>query len=608
MSRTRIAALSVVLALAAPAGASTAAASPAGCAEGSAEDAARSLVHPLAQLVEVDQVAGFHSAVVLEPVMDPGIRHRLIRAGGRWCTTSAFNEAWRLAGRPADAVRMARAFAQLGAVAYFDDVTVLRSTMVAPGVVTVQTHAHTNGIRALWTVQVDAQGVQQARWTATRFAVAPFEAHPTGLTALPGAERTYLRSPAGMLAQQEPLLPAVNPEVVTEGTTVDDFLIRVSTSESEVSPNIGQDTGVTDLDYIRIMRDVALENYNAFHEWGFRKNWASDIGMIWVDNSTGATCLACVVRSTTFNIHMSSQVLRALFALGWEYPDDRKALSTVIGHEMWHNWQNAYGQPNFQHRMAAFSEGTARMSETAHDYSDVSHQPLSLTYHTGRELPFVSLAANSCNGWAGADVDATFAAGPFTGKTYNACYFYLTWYHTHGPEGMVALLDAFSEAALEQGHWNENRLGIEMATGEPILNDLVIFARASLSGHGYTWAAGDGTGPERDWGLHLNRWEPPALAAGDTAAAALRDGGMIARQIDAGGFATLQASLPEAALAVVRSNPDEAHHEVIASETCIDPPAAGEDVWLVGVYPETGTASVTIGLDPLPAGAEACQA
>ncbi|HEX9892220.1 MAG TPA: hypothetical protein VGB28_09190 [Actinomycetota bacterium] len=599
----------VVIGLVASLAPGAASAAPAGCTDEGLGKAARTLVHPDAEVVQVDSVAGFPSALVLEPLIYPGVRHRLIQAGGVWCEASALSEAWRLAGRPDDGLALARAFAQLAGTANFDGVTVRSAAQVAPGLYTVRTHALTNGITAAWSIAVDGQGVRQARWTATGFAVRPFVAETEGLTALPGLVRTYRRTATGRVLQQEPVLPqtAAIPEPITEAFTADDFLIRISASESGISPNAGQDTGVFDVDFYRMARDGALTSYNEFHGWGFRKGWSSNLGVIWVDNSTGAQCLACVVRSATFNIHVTQRVLEALEALGFTYPDDRKALATVLGHEMYHNWQNRYGQPDFNSRHSSFSEGTARMQETTHSYSDVSYQTNSLIYSTGREIPGVSLAANSCNGWDGANRDTSFAQGPFTGKSYNACYFWLTWYGTHGPAGQLALLQSMKTAQLVGGDWPEQKAGIEGATGQPILGDLAVFARASLSGHGYTWGPGAGTGPAIDWGTYLDRWQPPSLAAGATMPnTTIQHGGMVARKITEGGYPSLASNRTETALAVVRSTEEGATEEILEPGVCIEPPVAGEDMWLVAIHPITGSASVSMSLTPLAPGETQC--
>jgi len=602
----RIARIAVALLIVASLGPASASATPAGCSEGTVQQATRALVDPNAEVLGTGMVAGFESALVLEPVIYPGVRHRLLRAGDLWCEASSLNEAWRLAGRTDDRA-LAAAAAQLLGVAHFDGVTVRSVAELAPGLFAVETHALTNGITARWAIAIDGHGVRAARWVATGLAVEPFEAEWEGISALPGLTRTYTRA-GDLLTQVEPLLPEAPavPEPITEGTAVDGFVIRIDQVQSGFSPNAGQDTGVHDVDFIRAVRDTAIENYNEFHAWGFRKNWSSNVGTIYVDDSTSASCWACVSRSATFNIHITNRIEQILFALGWEYADQRDALATVIGHEMYHNWQNAYGQPDFNDRTSSFSEGTARMQETAHDYSEVSHQPLSLVYHTGREIPGVSLAANSCNGWDGSNIHTSFAQGPFTGKSYNACYFWLTWFGTHGPAGQVALFTAMKTHQSNGDAWADNKGGIEEATGESILPDLVRFASAALTDHGYTWSDVDGTIEPIDWSTYLDRWTVAEMAPGATASASLRDGGVMAREVTVGGYPSLSSNRTDAAIAQVRSTDEGASFEVLEPDACIEPPAAGERIWLVGAYPATGTASVTIGHTALDPGLTEC--
>src|SRR3712207_9207100 len=51
------------------------------------------------ELVETEEVAGLETALVLEPRIYPGTRHRLVFAGGAWCdATTEFNRAWQAAG------------------------------------------------------------------------------------------------------------------------------------------------------------------------------------------------------------------------------------------------------------------------------------------------------------------------------------------------------------------------------------------------------------------------------------------------------------------------------------------------------------------------------
>lgn len=602
MKKTAILAILVTATLVSgPATAATTADLPAGCTSGSAATAAARLVHPGAELSGRSTVAGFDSALAVKPLVYPGVRYRLIGIDHVWCNATGFNAAWQLSGRSFDPVAMASAYAQVAAAPYFDGVSVTKAQEIAPGVVSLDTHALSNGITAAWTVATDATGVRSATWTATGFAVAPFVAEWEGVTATVGVTRTYTQSADGAVLPVEPLLPAPGaPEAVTEGKTADDFTIRINFGNSGYSPNIGQDTGVHPVDYLRFVRRVTLENYQDFYNWGLRKNWSSDVGIVYVDSSTAATCLACVFIREDFNIHISSAVVQALFALGFEYPDDNLAYSNVIGHEMTHDWQNAYYKPtqNGASSGVHFAEGIARMQESLHPYSGVSHQPKSLIFSVGREAPGISLAANSCNGWDGANIETTFAAGPFTNKTYNACYFWLTWFPNHGASAYVDLFGAMFNHVKKTGN-AEIIDALNEASPGTFGDDLAAFAQASLTGKGYTWSYPGTT--ERDWGQWLDRFVPPTLEVGTPFTKTLRDGGVMAREITAGGQLSMTSNRPGVGVYVIRDDGTTATRTLVDTtdtiEDVVSAPAAGEKVWLVAVYPSLGSASVTIRLN-----------
>ncbi|MFN2388822.1 MAG: hypothetical protein ABR575_04350 [Actinomycetota bacterium] len=560
------------------------------------------MVHPDAEVVGISRVAGFDSALVLEPLIAPGTRRRLVRAGNLWCSAAGFNSAWRASGRAVGTSEQAAAFAQIAAAPYFDSVTLRRVRTTAPGVVVVETHARTNGVTATWTVLLDDRGVRAARWIATGFAVAPFDAEIEGLTALPGLRRSYVRDAAGALVAEQVIEPPVgtdeDPSLFTSVEMPDGFTIEVHASETPMGPNLGRNTGVTQVDYIRIMASAAKENYRDYLDWGLERGWSNaptpyphggtpEIGVIYVDSAITAYCLACVWIRDDFQIHMSSQVLIALNALGYSYPgaSDRDALSNVVGHEMFHNFQNAYGDPgtNGESSSTAFSEGTARMQETAHAYSHISHQPDSLVYADD---------ANGCNGWDdGNDRDLAFARGPVQGKIYDACYFWLTWYGTHGPTGLSKLLAAMAEHITESDTTKESFGAIVRATGEGVPLDLARFGASALSGHGYAWRPGDGEGKRLDWARHLDRWKVATLAVGGEAAAMLSNGGLMARRVTATGTASVTGP---GQLALVRSDAGGVSTKLIASGTRVEAPEAGERVWLVVVKPTVGSGSVTL--------------
>ena len=594
--------LLLTIALAAPATAVLPAAAAADCVRADVHTAATTLIDPGAELVEVAEVGGLTSALVLEPLIAPGTRQRLVKAGDQWCTTAGFNAAWAASGLASDNVAQASAFASLAAAPYFDGVTVQRAHQNAPGVVTVDTHALTNGVTATWTIVLDGRGVRTAAWTATGFAVKPFEAEIEGVTALPGLRRTYLRNAAGSVVAQQVIADAIDvtkdadPSPFTTMTFRDGFTIEVHESETPVGPNLGQDTGVTAVDYIRIMASAAEENYNDFLDWGLQRSWAnaptpyphggtSDIGIIYVDSAITPYCLACVWIRDDFQIHMSTAALNALNALGYRYPgtSDRDALSNVIGHEMFHNWQNSYGNPGAsgESTAQAFSEGTARMQETLHAYSHISHQRESLVYAND---------TNGCNGWDGSNRDAAFAAGPFTGQSYDACYFWLTWYGRHGTTGLASLLAAQAKhIGIDDA--NEEELAIINEVTGDVAADLTGFAAAALTRTGYTWPAGDGTGDPLDWSRYLDTWRPATIAPGGQATATLKQGGILGRRVSAAGIASVDG---DAQLALVRQTVEGVSTQLIANGEAVPAPPGDENVWLLAFKTTKGSSPVTL--------------
>jgi hypothetical protein len=518
------------------------------CATGPVDQAAQALLGDGAELVAVDA----DSALVLTPGVHPGVRSRLVAAGGgAWCPASAIN----LLPDRGDAVDQAVRAATVLPAAHFDGVTVERAEEVAPGEVHLRTHALTNGVVADWVVQVDAAGVASARWTAAAFAVRPFEPQMEGLTALPGASLSYARAADGTLSPTTDVLAAAraeqdaDPSPTISTTAADGFTMHVVVGDATfypqaanslagtpfprvyggAGPDAGTDTGDVQVDYLRIMGEALEVNYEDFLSWGFEQGWVDDEGNLYVDGALSAYCLACVLVSEYFNIHMNRGAHEALAALGYRYPDARTALVDIVGHEMVHNIQNAYGKPDTARgaRHNSYSEGTARFTETIHDYSDVSHQPRSLVYAND---------INGCNGWQGTDADAAFAAGPLTGQSYDACYFWMTFHAAYGVDALVALVagtrglpsgrpwEVYDEAILAAAR--------SVDPDATLVDVLVNFAAMSLTGRDYTWGApADPDDPPLDWSEFLDRWTPRDAAVAGTNSATLRDGGIAAFEV-----------------------------------------------------------------------------
>jgi hypothetical protein len=153
--------------------------------------------------------------------------------------------------------------------------------------------------------------------------------------------------------------------------------------------------------------------------------------------------------------------------------------------------------------------------------------------------------------------------------------------------------------ATKSGH-QEVIDGLQEGTGGTFGDDLAAFAQAAITGRGYSWAAPGATEPVRDWGLYLDRWTPQVLQ-GTQWARTIGNGGVTAREITTGGHASL-SSTNAASLYVIRDDGTASSRTLIdttdAEADLVEPPASGERVWLVAVYPSLGNTSVTVGLTP----------
>ena len=573
--------------------------------------AAVELYGPGTELVRTDVVAGMTSALVLEPRIAPGTRRRLLAApGGGWCdAATGFNAAWTGGG----GAQAARAFASVAAAPYFDGVTV-RSVRSTGATHVVETHAETNGVVALWTVVTDADGVLRGTWEATGFAVAPLVGEAEGLTALPGATETYVRGVAGRLVEQRGLptlesahaasRAAAAPGLATY-TSPDGFTIRISLGDARVALDPGVKTGVREADAVQETLEAVALNYQEFYDWGLRKGWRADLdpalpdtGWVYLNDALSLYCFACVFIADDFQIHMLSEVGLVLQALGFTgYPDPRKAYDNVVGHEMFHNFQNAYVKPGALGRgtgrgtSTAYSEGTARFQEVLHSYADVSFAPKTL--YTGGQTnpPLLSLDANHCNGYQ--STQASFAAGPFP-KTYNACYFWTSWYVQNGLDAFVRLITEGLPAHAPKANVEEGLAALATAAPDvPVADQLAFSARSALTGRHKTVAPASGDGPARDWGSFLFRLTPPELAAGD--AASLTGGGVLARRVVRAG--TVSLSGDGLALYEVRSTAaGDTMRPLPVTGGDVAAPAAGEDVWVVAVNPTPRTTTAAFGL------------
>ena len=562
--------------------------------------AARALYGEGTELVRVDQIDGMRTALVLEPRIAPGTRRRMVATDAGWCDAAAgFNRAWKHA---ADGARTAAAFAAVAAAPYFDGVSVESVTPSAAGTYLVQTHAQTNGVVAAWVVATDGDGVRSATWTATEFARRPLVAEIEGLTALPGGTETYTRLAGGLLAEERGLPTAESarrdaaPSVPHVFTGPDGMEIRLSIGDTHVAADPDTQTGQTQADTLSNFADAISLNYTEFHDWGLRKGWESDldpalgkqVGWVYINNSLSLYCQACVFIANDFQIHMVSELNLFVTALGFTgYKNERQAIQLIVGHEMFHNFQNAYNNPGALGRMVgrgastAYSEGTARMQETLHSYSDVTFANKTLVTGGQTNPPGLSLDANHCNGYG--TTDALFAAGPFS-KTYNACYFWAPWFHQNGGEALVKLVAEALPAHSPLGNQEEGARAIAAAAPDvPLGDQLAYFAHASLTGGNRNLSALSGNTAPRDWGSFWFKWNPAALNPGGSASQTLAPAGVLGRRITQP--VTVSLTGDGLALYEIRTDKTPSTRLLPATGALIEAPADGASVWVVAVNP-----------------------
>jgi hypothetical protein len=569
------------------------------CSASSLRSAATEIFGAGTEIVARQTIAGLPGALVLEPRIAPGTRARLLRVGTSWCEASTgFNLAWAAAGRSFDgagAEAGARAYARIAAAPYFDGVTVTSIEQTAPGIHTLTTHALTNGVDARWAIVVDADGIRTATWTATEFAQRPLEAQTEGLTAMPGGTETYTRTAQGLLAATRGLPTA---ESAREGAapslaeyhSPDDFVVAVSVGDSHVAIDPDMDTGVRKADVVRENLKAIEINYEEFHEWGLRKGWGElepvsgpDKGYVYINDALSFYCFACVFIADDFQIHMLSEVEVILNALGYSYPEGFEAYQNIIGHEMFHNFQNRYNKPGPLGRSAgrgvtsAYSEGTARAQESMHSYSKVSYQENSLIYATD---------GNGCNGYKGQSMDVAMSTGTFN-KGYSGCFFWLSWFAAEGTDGLVQLVSkAYPKVSPEEDGAVEGVAALGLASKLSVPEQAARFAGAAITGRGYAIGG-------RDWGKMLDRWTPPELATGDYADATLSTGGIFARRLTSAAEVSLKKGTDATLFAVIDTGTKTLTEVAKGGRLCLAP-KPGQKIWVgaVRTKKEPGTASI----------------
>lgn len=567
----------------------------ASCATGSLSQAAAEVFGAGTEVVARQNIAGLDGALVLEPLIAPGTRARLLRVGDSWCEAStSFNLAWASTGRPFDETA-ARAYAQLAPAPYFDDVTVTSLDTTAAGTYTLTTHALTNGVDARWLITTDDTGIVSAKWTATAFAQQPFEAQLEGLTALPGGHETYSRTANGLLAAVRGLPTPESarnaaPPGLAEYKSPDDFVIWVSIGDSHVALDPGMDTGVRKADIVRETLKAIKINYEDFHSWGLRKGWGApepvsgpNKGYVYINDSLSLYCFACVLIANHFQIHLISEVETVLAALGYSYPNGVKAYQNIIGHEMFHNFQNRYNKPgqfaNTDGRSvsSAYSEGTARAQETMHKYSDVSYQENSLVYAND---------ANGCNGFDGSNFDTTMANGIFS-RGYTACYFWLSWIDAEGTDGLKQVVaHAYPKVSPENEISVEGVQALGRSSKLSVAQQVARFAGAAITGRGYRLGG-------FDWAKGLDRWRPLGLGSKGSASAPLRPSGMLARQLKSAAKVSLSKA-SDGQLFVVTDTGSKTVTKVVKGQSICLQPKKGQEIWVGAVNgtEESGMAEI----------------
>ncbi len=582
------------------------------CVSGTAAQAGAELFGSGTEFTGTSKVAGLTTALVMEPYIAPGTRHRLIAIPGGWCDAeTGFNQAWKANGRSfSDSTLVAGTYARLAAAPYFDRTTVTSRSSVG-GIHKINTHALTNGVEATWTIVTDLFGVRTAKWSQTAFAVKPFVAQFEGLTALDGATESYTRIADGLL---QPLRGLPKNETDAPAAEVsythpeDNFKIVIGIGDSRQGVDADTDTGVSRIDILRDFRRSVQENYEDFYDLGFRASWAKAVtrflvlqanglsvgpdrtGYVSINDSTSAYCQACVFIADDFQIHMVSEFRIFLEALGYAYPgaSDYEVLTDILGHEMFHNWQNNYVKPTSSGRSVpgSYSEGTARFQETIHSYSGASHQSESLVY---------AADANGCNGVA--PNEASLAGGAFQTPAYSACNFWLPWYGSFGPEALSKLVTEGAAAGAQvPGANNAGKVikAIEVATDQPYANSAAIWAAGLLTGKGMSWDPATDDGETRDWGQYLRRWTPGTLMAGESATTTLANGGIMGRRI----FESVRATVTSGVvLAVVRDSDAGPAISYPAPGETIAAPASDEKVFVVAINPATAPIVTTIGTE-----------
>lgn len=520
---------------------------------------------------------GVDIAVVVDPLVAPGIPNALLATDLGLCSVDAFNL---VAGPLGGAVSLASGFASVAGMPWLGEVEV-RDVAVDGDVVTLTTHGGRHAVTSDWTITVDARGIRDASFVTTDFAtgLGAIDLHDwEGITSLPGHGRTWTRGADGLLSLERTIaddlaasiaereaaaahaaeVAGLAPGDLLEGD-LDGQVVRYTLGFA--APTVETvPTGVDyadRLNYVDRGMDVIFDQYES---WGATDVWdgsartffgfetvPDEIGYVNFDSPIAAFCLACAFVGDFIEIHQLlafGEVIESP-AFGSAYPDDNSLALEVVGHEFTHAVQGGYGDGNVG-LTNAFYEATAVASQALFHEAENSNQVGSLEYGDN---------GNACNGFEngrGTWIDAQ-AAGPFLdGHTYDACYFWWTFVAEHGGEGLVALMEALPAVGALDGEQIDRHL-LQLDLASPIGDRTVELSRwaaaytAGTSANGYTIV--DGSGDALEWFGPLGDAERSrTLSSGDTLDVSLFNGGTAGFSIAEAG--TL-SRLPSAAKAYV---------------------------------------------------------
>ncbi|MFT4745056.1 MAG: hypothetical protein ACI9AD_000904 [Nitriliruptoraceae bacterium] len=510
---------------------------------------------------------GMPVTIVTDPLVAPGIPYALLDTGVGLCTIDSFNLTVAAAlGGPA---AVATAFASTAGMPWLGDVAV-HGLAVNGETVTLSTFGGRHNVSSDWTITIDARGVRDARFETIAFAtdlhvgdVADLE----GVTSRPGHSRSWVRDANGMLSINATISDdlmasyserdaAVQRAANVAGLAPGDFLERTFSDGQTVKMSFGVAatpvetpvTGVAQADRLTHLFLGLSEIYEDFQSWGMSDPWdegartyfgfntivPDDAGYINISSGLSAYCLACAFLNDTIEVHAEyafPEIAQQL--VGVSYPDADDFFVGVMGHELVHSMQGGYSDGEAGSLSTSFTEGTARASEGLYDLGEDTYQDGSIAYVDN---------GNGCEGFEngrGGWINAQ-AAGPFLGHTYDACYFWWSYYAQYGGPGLVALLEALPVASSASGNAADRNL-ILLDAASPVGDgtlDLAYWAAAYTAGSsadGFTFA--DATGDVHDWHALLT----PAQRSSDLGLSAnvtVADGGTMGFRVTRSGVLT----------------------------------------------------------------------